>query len=176
MDYILLWLTAGHDLLKNAGQRGRVRRRLLRAQRTRPTSVSPIAEGLGKRRCAVVGVILSPRRRKFRLSARATIRSGGYLDRAFKKLGEIREHRAAASSAGVPGGSIIGVIRPEAIRTGASANAKIPDTMERCEYRGPTVRLSLTTDVGLLTVFPAPTVRRKSRREPRRFPARNQRS
>jgi ABC-type Fe3+/spermidine/putrescine transport system ATPase subunit len=58
---------------------------------------------------------------------------------------------AVASPAGVPEGAIIGMIRPEAIRIGAEASAKIPATVERCEYLGPTVRLSLTTDFGLLT-------------------------
>jgi len=58
---------------------------------------------------------------------------------------------AAASPVRVPAGAIIGMIRPEAIRIGAEASVKIPATVERCEYLGPTVRLTLATDFGPLT-------------------------
>lgn len=62
-----------------------------------------------------------------------------------------RRLQAVVGPAGMPDGAIIGMIRPEAVRIGADTDAAVRATVERCEYLGPTVRLSLTTDFGPLT-------------------------
>ncbi len=59
--------------------------------------------------------------------------------------------QAVAGPAGICEGAIIGMIRPEAIRIDPADGARVPATVERCEYLGPTVRLTLTTDFGPLT-------------------------
>jgi ABC-type Fe3+/spermidine/putrescine transport system ATPase subunit len=63
------------------------------------------------------------------------------------------QHRlqAVAGAAGVPEGPIVGMVRPEAVKIGAEGNLTVPARVERCEYLGPTVRLTLATDFGPLT-------------------------
>jgi len=56
-----------------------------------------------------------------------------------------------AAAAGMPEGAIAGMIRPEAIRIGGASDASVPATIERSEYLGPTVRITLATAFGRLT-------------------------
>jgi putative spermidine/putrescine transport system ATP-binding protein len=65
--------------------------------------------------------------------------------------GTPRRVPAVAGPAGMPDGAIAGMIRPEAIRIGGASDAAVPATIERSEYLGPTVRITLATEFGRLT-------------------------
>jgi ABC-type Fe3+/spermidine/putrescine transport system ATPase subunit len=59
--------------------------------------------------------------------------------------------QAVAGPASICEGPIVGMVRPEAVKIGVQVGATVPARVERCEYLGPPVRLTLTTDFGPLT-------------------------
>jgi ABC-type Fe3+/spermidine/putrescine transport system ATPase subunit len=64
--------------------------------------------------------------------------------------GTPRQMNAVVGPAGMPQGALVGMVRPEAICIGSAGSDTVPVTVERCEYLGPTVRLSLRAEFGPL--------------------------